>query len=143
MGSTIRADLAPVTDLADDLAGPLMKTMMTDATDLIAKDVLKVGQQATGGDLRLSRYRGGGRMAVKVQITDRGATIDLTPPGVWALATGGAKPHYIGRGGRTKGGKARRKHPGFKGRNGLDKVWATIPKTLTETIEDALDEAVS
>ena len=145
MGSTIRADLAPVTDLADDLAGPLMKTMLGDIGDEVEDEALKIGRKATGGDLRMSRYgkgrRGGTSMTVKTKVSGDQATIDLEPPGMWALATGGAKAHYIGRG-RTKSGRARKRHPGFRGRNGLDALYKQVPKICTDTIEDALDKAV-
>lgn len=143
MGSSIRADLAPVTDLADGLAGALITTALTDIADKVEEDVLEVGRTATGGDLRLSHYKGKGRMSVKTKVSRNRTTLDLEPPGLWALAIGGAKPHYIGPGTRTRGGKSRRKHPGFRGKNGLDKVWAGLDDLAVETIEEAIDEAVN
>ena len=146
MGSTIRADLEPVTGLADDLAGHLLQTMLTDIGDEVEDEALKLGKKATGGDLRMSRYgkgrRGGTRMTVDTKVSGKKATIDLTPPGMWALATGGAKPHYIGPGSRTKGGKSRRRHPGMRGRTSLDGLFAKLPKICTDIVEDVLEEAV-
>lgn len=146
MGSTIRADLAPVTDLADDLAGRLLQTMLTDISDEVETEALNAGRKATGGDLRMSRYgrgrRGGTSMAVDAKVAGSKATIDLTPPGMWALAIGGAKPHYIGPGSRTRGGKSRRRHPGSRGKGSLDALFAKVPKICTDIIEDALEEAV-
>jgi hypothetical protein len=146
VGSTIRADLAPVTDLADDLAGQLMNRMLTDISTEVEDEALKAGKQATGGDLRLSRYgkgrRGGTRMTVVSKVSGKKATIDLEPAGMWALATGGAKPHYIGPGSRTRGGKQRRRHPGSRGKGSLDPLYAKVPEICTEVVEDALNEAL-
>lgn len=145
MGSNIRADLAPITGLADALDGRLTDEVLRDISTEVERQVLAVGRTATGGDLRLSRYgkgraRGGARLAVDTKVANGRTLIELQPAGMWALAVGGADPHYIGPGSRTRGGKPRRRHPGSKGKGNaaLDRVYAEIPDVCTEAFDDAI-----
>ena len=168
MGSTIRADLAPITDLADDLRGVLLTELLGEASFAIKKQALHIGEKVTGGDRRLSRFGGGKskgrtRLGVNYQLSGSRSVIDLKPAAMWALTTGGARPHMIGVGrrGRTgrytkrrrptvlkfstaAGGSAYRtgpvRHPGSRGRSSLDRVWAQVPRIIEETFEEVLTE---
>ena len=165
MGSTIRADLAPVTDLADDLAGQLLNDMLGDISLEVKKQALHIGEKVTGGDLRLSGFggkksRGKSKLGVKYEVTGKRSTIDMKPAALWALTTEGASPHMIGAGRRTKSGKTTRqrgrpilkignavitgpvRHPGTRGKASLDRVYAQIPRICTEIVEEALGKAV-
>lgn len=166
MGSSIRADLAPVTDLADDLAGELLEDLLGDISYAIKLQALHIGEKVTGGDRRLSRFggknKGRTRLGVNYKIAGRRSVIDMKPAAMWALTTGGARPHQIGAGRRTKSGKFTRqrggrkllviggrvvsgpvRHPGSSGRASLQRVYAQVPRIVTETIEDAIGERVS
>jgi len=160
VGSTIRADLAPVTGLADDLAGQLLDNMLGEASLAIKKQALHIGEKVTGGDLRLSG-RKGARLSVGYKISGQRSTIDLKPVGLWALTTEGAKAHMIGAGRRTKKGTRTRgprgrkvlkiggqfvtapiRHPGTRGKGSLDRVWAQVPRIVEETFGDLLEDAM-
>jgi hypothetical protein len=165
VGSTIRADLEPVTGLADDLAGKLMGDMLGEASLEIKKQALHIGELITGGDLRLSRFgtkksRGGRKLGVGYEVSGNQATVTMKPAGLWVLLTDGAGPHMIGAGRRAKSGRVTNqkgrpvlkfggrfatapiKHPGSRGKAGLDRVHAQVPRIVDETFHDVLAEAV-
>jgi len=101
MGSTIRADLAPITDLADDLRGVLLTELLGEASFAIKKQALHIGEKVTGGDRRLSRFGGGKskgrtRLGVNYQLSGTRSEILMKPAAMWALTTGGARAHMIG-----------------------------------------------
>lgn len=164
MGSNIRADLAPVTGLADDLAGDLLTELLGDISYAIKRQALHIGERVTGGDRRLSRFgtarsKGRTRLGVNYKLANRRSVIDMKPAAMWALTTGGARAHMIGAGRRTRtgrfskqrGGRKRLliagnvitgpvRHPGSRGRASLDRVYAQVPRIVQETIDDALSE---
>ncbi len=166
MGSTIRADLAPVTDLADDLAGELLEDLLNDISYAVKLQALHIGEKVTGGDRRLSRFgtkksRGRTRLGVNYKISGRRSVIDMKPAAMWALTTGGARAHMIGAGKRTRSGKFSRqrggrkllviggqvvtgplRHPGSRGRSSLARVYAQVPRIVTEITEERLGEAL-
>jgi len=167
VGSSIRADLAPITDLADELAGELLTDLLGEISYAIKKQALHIGEKVTGGDRRLSRFgtrnsKGRTRLGVNYKLAAKRSTIDMKPAALWALTTGGARPHMIGAGKRTRTGRFSKqrggrkilviggrfvtgpvRHPGSRGRGSLDRVWAQIPRIVTETIDDALEERVN
>ena len=139
--------MEPITRLADDLSGRLMDSMLADIGTEVETELVKVGKKVTGGDLRLSRYgrggkRGGTRMTVTTRVAGDRATIDMEPPGMWALAVGGASAHYIGKGSRTKAGKPRKRHPGARPQGSLDAVYSQVPDICLDVIDEALAKAV-
>jgi hypothetical protein len=175
VGSSIRADLAPVTGLADDLAGELLTDLLGEISFAVKKQALHIGDKVTGGDRRLSRFgtarsRGKTRLGVNYKLAARRSVIEMKPAAMWALTTGGSRAHMIGAGKRTRTGrfskarggrrvvafataasspgrgKASRvrtgpvRHPGSRGRASLDRVYAQIPRIVTETIDEALGE---
>jgi hypothetical protein len=167
VGSSIRADLAPITDLADDLADDLLTDLLGEISYAIKLQALHIGERVTGGDRRLSRFgtarsKGRTRLGVNYKLTGTRSVIDMKPAAMWALTTGGARPHVIGAGRRTRTGKfskargARKRlviggqvvtgpvrHPGSRGRASLDRVYAQVPRIVTETIETAIGERVN
>lgn len=177
MASTIRRDLAPITDLADDLEGELLNDLLGDISYQIKLQALHIGEKVTGGDRRLSRFGGGRsrgrtRLGVNYQVSQRRSVIMLKPAAMWALTTEGARAHMIGTGkrgrtgrysksrgrktlvfpaaqgspGRSKASAVRSgpiRHPGSRGRSSLDRVYAQVPRIVTETIEDALNERLN
>ena len=168
MGSTIRADLAPVTDLADDLAGQLLEDLLNDISYAVKLQALHIGEKVTGGGRRLSRFgskksKGRVKLGVNYKISGRRSVIDMKPAAMWALTDGGARPHMIGAGRRTKKGRYQKRskkagplvlkyggryvsgpvrHPGTRGRHSLARVYAQVPRICTEIIEEKLGEAV-
>jgi hypothetical protein len=175
VGSSIRADLAPVTGLADDLAGDLLTELLGDISFAVKKQALHIGERVTGGDRRLSRFggkksRGKTKLGVNYQLSAARSVINMKPAAMWALTTGGARAHMIGTGKRTRTGRyskargGRRvvvfaaaatsagrgkpsrvrtgpvRHPGSRGRASLDRVYAQVPRIVTETIDEALTE---
>jgi hypothetical protein len=110
----IRADIDPVTGLADDLRGELVADMLDAAAYAVKRDALPIADAVTGGDRRLSRFgastksRGRTRMGVNYTVTGRSAVVNLKPAAMWALTTGGARPHLLGAGRRMRSGKYRR-----------------------------------
>jgi hypothetical protein len=164
VGSSIRADLAPITDLADDLADDLLADLLGDISFAVKKQALHIGDKVTGGDRRLSRFgtarsRGRTRLGVNYKLTGARSVIDMKPAAMWVLTTGGARPHMIGAGKRTRtgrfskqrGGRKRLligggvvtgpvRHPGSRGRASLDRVYAQVPRIVQETIDETLGE---
>lgn len=170
MGSTIRADLAPITDLAADLRGRLLEHMLGEASFAFKKQALHIGEKVTGGDRRLSRFGGGKRkgrtrLGVNYQLSGTRSVIEMKPAAMWALTTGGARAHIIGTGRRGRTGrytKRRRRgvlkfpaaaggsmyrtgpvrHPGSRGRSSLDRVHAQLPRIIEETFSEVMQEAI-
>lgn len=112
---TIRADLDPVTGIADDLRGELVADILDAAAFAVKRDALPVADAVTGGDRRLSRFgassksRGRTRMGINYTVTGRAAVVTLKPAAMWSLTTGGARPFNMGTGRRMKSGKYRRR----------------------------------
>lgn len=112
---SIRADLDPVTGIADDLRGELVADILDAAAFAVKRDALPVADAVTGGDRRLSRFgastksRGRTRMGVNYTVTGRAAVVNLKPAAMWALTTGGARPYMMGTGRRLRSGKYRRR----------------------------------
>lgn len=165
MGSSIRADLAPVTGLADDLAGELLTELLGDISYAVKLQALHIGEKVTGGDRRLSRFgtarsKGRTRLGVNYKLSATRSVIDMKPAAMWALTTGGARPHMIGAGKRTRTGRFTKqrgnrrrvliiagkyvtgpvRHPGSRGRASLDRVYAQVPRIVQETVDEALGE---
>jgi hypothetical protein len=167
VGSSIRADLAPVTRLGDDLAGELLDELLGDISYAVKLQALHIGERVTGGDRRLSRFgtarsRGRTRLGVNYKVAGRRSVIDMKPAAMWALTTGGARAHLLGAGRRTRSGKFTKqrggrkllviggrvvtgpvKHPGSAGRASLDRVYAQVPRIVTEVIDEVLDERLN
>ncbi|MET0911034.1 MAG: hypothetical protein ABWZ99_16330 [Ilumatobacteraceae bacterium] len=150
--------------MADDLAGQLLDDLVGDISYAIKLQALHIGEKVTGADRRLSRFgtarsRGRTRLGVNYKVNGGRSVIDMKPAAMWALTTGGARPHLLGAGRRTRSGKFTKqrggrkllvidgrvvtgpvRHPGSRGRSSLDRVYAQIPRIVTETIDDALGE---
>jgi len=168
VGSNIRADLAPVTDLADDLAGKLLDDLVGDISYAIKLQALHIGEAVTGGDRRLSRFgtknsKGKTKLGVNYKVAGGRSVIDMKPAALWVMTTEGSRPHVIGAGRRTKKGRytkrAKRagppvlfyggrwvtgpvRHPGSRGRASLKRVYAQIPRIVAEKTEDILKDAL-
>jgi hypothetical protein len=175
---TIRGDLAPVSSIADDLRGELLADMLDSAAFAVKRRGLTVADTVTGGDRRLSRFggsvksRGRTRMGINYTTSGRSTVVNLKPAAMWALTTGGARPHLIGAGRRTRRGRYTRRrsvavlvfgtaqpsargrkasrartgpvrHPGARGRGALARVYADVPKIVADTFADALTDRTS
>ena len=164
MGSTIRADLAPVTDLADDLAGQKLDKLVGDISYAIKLQALHIAEKVTGGDRRLSRFgtknsKGKTRMGVNYKVTGGRSEILMKPAALWVMTDGGARAHMIGAGKRTRKGRYQKRskkagpmvlkyggryvsgpvrHPGTRGPGALKRVHAQIPRIVSEILEEAL-----
>lgn len=170
----IRADLDPVTSIADDLRGELLADMLDGAAFAVKRRALTVADSVSGGDRRLSRFggsvksRGRTRLGVNYQVTGTTAVANLKPAAMWSLTTGGARPHVIGAGRRTRRGRytkrrtmavlvmpaARRssgrrqpsrvrtgpvRHPGARGRGALARVYADVPAVVADVFAGYLN----
>lgn len=171
---TVRADLASLTGIAADLRGDLLGDMLDAAAFAVKRDALPVADAVTGGDRRLSRFgasaksRGRTRMGVNYTVAGTSAVVNLKPAAMWALTTGGARPHVIGVGRRARSGRYQRrrgaagivvftrpaaspgrsrptrvrtgpvKHPGSRGRGSLARVYARVPYVVESTFDDVL-----
>jgi len=164
---SLASDLAPVsTTLADQLRGQLVTDLLNRASFEVKDDALRIAVSVSGGDRRLSRFgskrtRGRTKMNVGYDLDGATSTIKMRPAAMWALATGGARPHLIGAGRRTRSGKYTRgrrvsllafpapaatptrnrpsavrpgpvAHPGMRGRRALATLYARVPAIVNE-----------
>jgi hypothetical protein len=123
--------------------------VVTAASKVSRKELLQQGRRDTGGNLRLSNFRGPA-LAVEADVRDFGvqAVAELVPSrrsrGTWGLVDSGARPHEIGAagrrgrrpklriGGRWVSGPVR--HPGTTGK----RTWRTaVGRSLPEARRDA------
>jgi len=146
-------------DVGRELADPLLHRMLNAASYAIKLDAVRIAGAVSGGDRRLSRYgstrsRGRVRLGVGYDINGARSVINLRPAALWVLANGGARPHPIGVGrrtrtgsiaGRQRRGEGRRllvidgkvrtapvQHPGTAGRGAVVALYAAVPDLVAD-----------
>jgi hypothetical protein len=138
-----RDRLAPITRKVNryrralELKGPDTRRYTDEVGPPLKAEILRAGRAAAGDDLQVFKNKAT-KLGVGYDVTDgaRGVTIvfKLRPPGLWAMAEQGARPHVIGGGRNYRRGRKRVYvhgagyshpvqapiwHPGSKGKGGI------------------------
>lgn len=159
LGEPMRQLSRRIRNIPKELLGAAVKTVRDVADVEAAKDV--------GSDRALSNL-GGATLSFRDDLKEGSgqASVRMTPPrgsaGAWSIVTYGAKPHRIGDARTVGRGKNRRVegrrllsipgigvrrgpafHPGSRPKGTFERVWTRVQDEVPESVEKALDKAVS